>query len=69
MGISIILNNLQPFKKRLDQKTTFWEKVGPKNNLLKKGWTKKQPFKKGLDQKYRSDGIINIYIKLHIIYI
>ena len=24
-------------------KTTFWEKVGPKYNLLKKGWTKIQP--------------------------
>jgi len=27
----------QPFKKRLSQKTTFWKKVEPKNNLLKKG--------------------------------
>jgi hypothetical protein len=35
----------------LDQKTTFWEKVGPKNNLLGKGWTKKQPFGKRLNQK------------------
>jgi len=41
----------QPFEKRLDQKTTFWEKVEPKNNLLRKGWTKKQPFEKRLDQK------------------
>jgi hypothetical protein len=32
-------------------KTTFWEKVGPKHNLLGKGWTKTQPFKKRLDQK------------------
>jgi hypothetical protein len=31
----------------LDQNTTFWEKVGPKYNLLGKGWTKTQPFKKG----------------------
>jgi hypothetical protein len=30
--------------KRLDQKTTFYEKVGPKNNLLGKGWTKKTTF-------------------------
>jgi hypothetical protein len=37
---SINTNNLlgkgwaktQPFGKRLDQKTTFWKKVGPKNN-------------------------------------
>ena len=33
----------QPFKKRLDQNTTFWEKVGPKYNLLEKGWAKIQP--------------------------
>jgi hypothetical protein len=32
-------------------KTTFWEKVGPKNNLLGKGWAKKQPFGKRLGQK------------------
>jgi hypothetical protein len=31
----------QPFGKRLSQKTTFWKKVEPKNNLLGKGWAKK----------------------------
>jgi hypothetical protein len=41
----------QPFGKRLGQKTTFWEKVGSKNNLLGKGWAKKQPFGKRLGQK------------------
>jgi Leucine-rich repeat (LRR) protein len=35
----------QPFKKRLDQNTTF-KKKPLKNNLLKKGWTKTQSFKK-----------------------
>jgi len=45
---------IQPFvseasRKRLGQNTTFWEKVGPKYNLLSvkqvgKGWAKIQPF-------------------------
>jgi len=43
-------NQTQPFGKRLDQNTTFWKKVGPKLNLLEKGWTKTQPFGKRLDQ-------------------
>jgi len=30
--------------------STFWKKVGPKHNLLEKGWTKTQPFGKRLDQ-------------------
>jgi hypothetical protein len=36
-------SNTQPFLKRLDQNTTFWKKVGPKYNLLEKGWAKINP--------------------------